>query len=97
MTDETMPLMLKRYGSGRKDLEGPDEMPMEWLRPHAAQAWSNHGQTLDLLKIRHGLSPLEALAIYEDMDWREASDKWTEAEALDIIAEMIRASTEAQD
>lgn len=60
-----MPLM-KTVKRGETELIGPDAIPMDMLRPHEKRAKSTHGQTLDRLKERGGLGPIEALAIIED-------------------------------
>lgn len=41
-------------------------MPVAALAPHEAQALANHGQNLDRLAQRGGLSLCEAIAILED-------------------------------
>lgn len=41
-------------------------IPWAAIEPHAAQAMANHGQTLEKIADRGGLSPSEALAIIED-------------------------------
>ena len=48
-------------------------LPLPWaiIAPHADQARKNHGQTLETLRARGGLSACEAVAILEDRDWRK--------------------------
>ncbi len=46
------------------------DVPWALLAPHEAQAQINHGQSLERLAERGGLSPCEALAIIEDRRWR---------------------------
>lgn len=46
-------------------------VPMFHFRAHAEQARINHGQTLDRLAERGGLSPCEAIAILEDRKWEK--------------------------
>ena len=45
-------------------------IPWEIIASHEAQAHRNHGQTLQRLAERGGLSPCEAVAIIEDKDYR---------------------------
>ncbi len=44
-------------------------IPWDMLAPHARQAKSNHGQTLERLAERGGLGPGEALAVLDDRRW----------------------------
>ncbi len=46
-------------------------LPVPWsvIRPHEAQAVSNHGQSLDRLAARGGLDVVELLAVLEDRPW----------------------------
>ena len=63
MTRETMPIM------GATLLA---EIPFAMLVPHAAQAMSNHGQTLERLAQRGGLGVSEAIDIMEGNRWGTA-------------------------
>lgn len=45
------------------------EIPFAMLVPHAAQALTNHSQSLDRLAQRGGLGVSEAIAILEDRPW----------------------------
>lgn len=47
------------------------EFPWEMIAPHAKQAMTNHGQTLERLAERGGLAPIEALAIIEGYGYSE--------------------------
>ena len=49
-------------------------MPMAVLVPHEAQALFNHGQILDRLAERGGITICEALAILEDRPWSKQPD-----------------------
>jgi hypothetical protein len=51
-----------------------ERFPMELFRPHERQALRNHGQSLERLSERGGLSWCEALAILEGRDWQKVSD-----------------------
>jgi hypothetical protein len=58
------------------------------IEPHERQADANHGQTLERLAQRGGLSPCEAVAVLEDRDWRPMPD----AAALARLRELNAAS-----
>lgn len=45
------------------------EIPYAMIAPHEAQAQRNHGQTLDRLAERGGLSAAEAIAIIQGRPW----------------------------
>lgn len=61
-------------------------IPRGLLDPHAEQAWENHGQSLDGLAKRGGLSWVEALAVIEDKKLPDAEQDPGRARA--IIVEM---------
>ena len=44
----------------------PDSIPWEAISPHEQQARANHGQSLEMLAQRGGLSPYELLAVLRD-------------------------------
>ena len=49
----------------------PDSIPWEAISAHESQARANHGQSLDALAQRGGLSPYELLAVLFDQPfWR---------------------------
>lgn len=51
-------------------LRNPDyRLPWALIAPHEAQAQRNHGQSLEKLAYRGGLSFSEAAAIMEDRKW----------------------------
>lgn len=55
----------------------PDySIPWELIAPHEKQAIKNHGQTLERLAERHGLSFCEAVAIIEDRPWKHMNNAW---------------------
>lgn len=56
-----------------KYLGCPDTVPLGLLKPHEAQAKTNHQQTLKELSSRGGLSPMEAVAIIGD---KRYDDYW---------------------
>lgn len=45
------------------------EIPFAMIAPHEKQARANHGQSLDRLAERGGLSADEAIAILHDRSW----------------------------
>ena len=57
---------------------GKVECSIPWglIASHENQALKNHGQTLERLAQRHGLSFCEALAIIEDRPWCEMDNAW---------------------
>lgn len=56
-------------------LQRPDfQLPWALIAPHEAQALNNHGQTLEKLAYRGGLSFEEAAAVMEDRRWSRI--KW---------------------
>ncbi len=56
-------------------LRRPDfRLPWALIAPHEAQALNNHGQTLEKLAHRGGLSFEEAAAVMEDRSW--STIKW---------------------
>ena len=46
-------------------------VPWHWIAPHEAQALRNHGQSLEKLNSRGGLSPYELYAVIHDVHSRE--------------------------
>jgi hypothetical protein len=51
--------------------DAPDSIPWEAISAHESQARANHGQSLDALAQRGGLSPYELLAVLFDQPfWR---------------------------
>src|SRR5437870_10067094 len=53
--------------------EFPPSIPWALIQAHEAQALANHGQSLERLKERGGLSAAEALAVLEDKAYY---DRW---------------------
>lgn len=49
--------------------EGLTTIPLAMIAPHEPQAMKNHGQSLERLAERGGLSPGEALSVLEDRRW----------------------------
>ena len=66
-----------------------EPIPWDVIAPHARQAKANHGQTLERLRQRGGLSPCEAVAILEDRPWTRM-DLTT---AFERLAELISAAS----
>lgn len=55
-------------------MNGPD-IQWEMIEPHQRQALINHGQSLEHLASRGGLSCCEAVAVLEDRKWSRLSDE----------------------
>lgn len=61
----------------RRELERlgcPRSVPWRLLAPHEKQALRNHGQTMQRLAERGGLSPAELMCVLEDKHWSERVD-----------------------
>lgn len=67
-------------------------IPRGLLMIHEGQAWENHGQSLDQLAQRGGLSWAEALAIIEGKSWRDAEHNENTAEVTvrKMVAEYVK-------
>lgn len=52
-----------------------NSIPWSLIEPHGEQAKINHQQSLERLNQRGGLSPMEAVAVLEDADYRK---RWPE-------------------
>ncbi len=70
-------------------------LPLPWsiIEPHEAQALKNHGQTLERLAERGGLSACEAVAILEDRSWHRMSEE----DAFIRLANIVKEATERID
>lgn len=66
---------------------GGPPIPWSAMAPHEAQAASNHGQTLERLAERGGLSPGEAVAVMSGRRWRRMSDADASSELARLVAE----------
>lgn len=49
----------------------PESLPWALVEPWRAQAWQNHGQTLERLNARGGLAPQELWCVAHGKGWRE--------------------------
>ena len=70
---------------GRNSLSGPRGIPWALIAPQEAQAKENHGQSLERLASRGGLSPAEAVAVLEGHGYRGVG----EAEAVQRLDELV--------
>lgn len=79
-------------------------VPWAFIAPHARQARANHGQTLERLAERGGLSFCEMLAVVEDRNW--CADPHAETKVMALldqwnrlteVAAMIQAQIGADD
>lgn len=86
MSDKLFPVLV----SGPPD-RNKTYVPWSLLEPHRAQALKNHGQTLERLAERGGLSVCEIAAVVQDRAWfhMKANDAW-EAIYAAIAAELER-------
>lgn len=55
--------LLKTSSQRREYPDWPDGIPWAMIREHARQAIANHGQSLERLAERGGLSPLEMMCV----------------------------------
>ena len=62
--------------AARFPIQGGPSIPWDMIAPHETQCVRNHGQSLERLAERGGLSPSEALAILDDENWFTQS-KWS--------------------
>lgn len=68
MTPKTFPIL------GVHNLpDVPAAVPWSYVAPHAAQAYENHGQTLERLAERGGLAISELAAVVGHRPWRAMS------------------------
>lgn len=65
-------------------------VPMWLFNNHGAQADDNHGQSLNRLAERGGLSVCEAVAILEDRPWQPM----TQNEAVRRLGELLAAGSD---
>lgn len=66
------------------------DIPWEMIAPHEAQARCNHGQNLERLAARGGLSPLEAVCVLDDQPLRwpsRRSDEYAVRRLEQIISD----------
>lgn len=78
MNDEKQFPVLFGHGFFREECERegvPEFVPWAMLEPHEKQAGINHGQSLQRLAERGGLSVCEMVAVLEDRGWRKMSVK----------------------
>ena len=65
----------------------PRTAPWSLLAPHERQALRNHGQTLERLNERGGLSPREMMCVLEDRSWSPPIE--TETQAATRLAKLL--------
>lgn len=54
--------------------DAKQSVPWSFIAPHSERAEKNHGQTLERLAERGGLSALEMLAVVLDLSWNDSED-----------------------
>jgi len=76
MAEDTFPILWqggREYMQELRDLGCPRAAPWSLVAPHGRQAWENHGQSLERLAQRGGLSPRELVAVLRGVAWHEVS------------------------
>lgn len=58
--------IMPALGERKTDPGARSSIPWAMIAPHEAQAQANHGQSLERLADRQGLSPLEAVVVLEN-------------------------------
>lgn len=71
--------------SERSRINESASIPWEVIAPHEQQALKNHGQTLERLAQRGGLSYGEAYAVLNDREWKRLDEKECELAVLRIV------------
>ena len=69
-SERGMPIQCARLNLPRGFVPPIENLPWAIIEPHRARAFKTHGQTLERLAERGGLSVCEALAIIEDREWK---------------------------
>jgi len=75
-------------------MDGPS-IPWSIIARYERQAQKNHGQTLERLAERGGLSVSEAIAVLSNMQWRDVPREVTGDDLLKRVAEITAALTAA--
>lgn len=70
-------------------------IPWALISSHEDQARRNHGQTLDDLARRGGLSPSEALAIIQNLSWPHFDEPLAECFLMRLVVELKSAEAKA--
>ncbi len=65
-------------------IQGGPAILWQIIERHQLQAQRNHGQTLERLAERGGLSSCEAVAVLEDREWRPMDDKAARERLIDL-------------
>lgn len=86
--------MLRIIKTSKTPTDCPSKVPLSIVRPHEAQALKNHGQTLDHLNQRGGVSIQELHAILMD---RPYDHTVTEQEAIDFVKAQVVDRDEAAE
>ena len=74
--------MLRIIKTAKTPTDCPNKVPLSIVRPHEAQALKNHGQTLDHLNQRGGVSIIELYSILSDQPYDRTI---TERAAVDFV------------
>jgi hypothetical protein len=88
MSERMFPVLLQ--GSLQRRLfiqrDCPLDVPWSLVAPHEEQALRNHGQTLERLAERGGLSPAELVAVLEDQRWKAMTVEAAVARLLELVS-----------
>lgn len=71
-------------------------IPWAAIEKHGLQAMRNHGQSLERLAQRGGLSPCEAVAIIEDRRWKRMADVDAESRLRQLCAPLAAEAPKAE-
>lgn len=87
MSERQFPVLLPNHLLKCRTFECPSTVPWSLLAPHERQALYNHGQTLEQLASRGGLSPCEIMWVIERKRWQ--GTKETEAQAAKRLKDLL--------
>lgn len=74
---------------GNKNIYEIKCIPWEAIQPHEEQAMKNHGQSLERLAERGGLSFYEAYCVLCDSDWGQTPYNHTDKQYMLAVMRMI--------
>lgn len=94
------PVLWQVHGKDRErfvELECPKRIPWALVAPHEQQALDNHGQTLQRLAARGGLSPSELVAVIDGHPcrWVFANSDESQIPRLKELVAKLRAGEQA--
>lgn len=80
---------MKEFPIMKLDRKGKDYIPYDVIEPHEKQALKNHGQTLERLAERGGLSWAEAYAVLTDSSFPLRKDYISEEYYEEKVREIV--------